>query len=322
MMMLRNCKLPLLSFIFSNFETKKDTELGLFDIISELYSSHARSNISSKLDNYFVDPSIIPLMMHENYLNSRHSLHAKSLLGQQICDPLENAFFAAECFSQGEAVDTFIQRFQEYSLSPIYGFMTCVLPGYFVGGGLHTQIGFPSWLGQNSKQTKNVRIIREIKTHISLATLLSRKQLRLLQLPVTSQRIISLVSDGKLDEAVQFLDDYFLMKEDFDEMLEICIGHQCSAAAFSKIPAATKSSFTRQYNKKQHNFPYPIGIPLAAPVTKEFGAVEPNEEDALLDDVDGAAAENEESDIKADKMVKQKDISAAKPSSARKKAKK
>lgn len=260
-------------------------------------------------------------MMHENYLHSRHSLHAKSFSGQHIDDPLENACFAAECFSRSEIVDAYIQRHQEYSLSPIYGFLTCVLPGYFVGGGLHSRIDFPAWLGQNSKQTKNVRVIREVKTHISLASLISRKQLRLLQMPVTSHHIIGLVGENKLKEAVQFLDDYNLMKEDFDEMLEICLGNQHGASAYSKIPAGTKSSFTRLYNKSPHHYPYPIGIPLAAPVTREFGAVEPNEEDSLL--VDEAVEEEEEDmDIKADKMVKQKDTSTKEPSSARKKAKK
>ena len=151
-----------------------------------------------------------------------------------------------------------------------------------------------------------------------MASLISRKQLRLFQLPVISRRIIQLVGEGRIEDAIQFLDDYHLMKEDFDEMLEICLGNSHGIHAYSKIQTATKASFTRLYNKLPHHLPYPVGIALAAPVTKEFGAVEQNEEDALFAD---EIVEEEESDIKTDKMVKQKTITA-KPTASRKKAKK
>ena len=300
MMKLKNCTYSLL--IVRNLETKKDTELGLFDVISELFSSHARSSISAKLDNYFVDPSIIPLMMQENYLHARPALHAKSPLGQPIDDSLENFMYASDIFSSSDLVDTVTQRYQEYSLAPFHGFLTTILPIYYVSGGLHSRIDFASWLGQNSKQIKNVRILREIKTHISLCSLISRKQLRLLQMPIMSRCIIQLVAEGHVEKAVKFLDDYDLLKEDFDAMLEICLGSLHSTTAYSKVPTATKTSFTRLYNKLPHQLPYPVGVSLAAPITKEFGAVEENVDDALLDDIES----NAESGVDDDKMIKQK----------------
>lgn len=73
-----------------NSLTKKDTEQGIFDVISELSSGYSRTSLAAKLDAYFVDMGIIPLMVHENHL------HASPFLGE---DALETAFKAADSFA-------------------------------------------------------------------------------------------------------------------------------------------------------------------------------------------------------------------------------
>lgn len=266
-----------------NSLTKKDTEQGIFDVIAELFSGYSRTSLADKVDAYFVDMGIIPLMVHENYL------HGSPFLGE---DTLETAFKAADSFSTSDIVDSVIQKNQQYSLCPFHAILTCAIPTFWHGNGMRGRIDFPSWLGQNSKQLKNSRLLRQIKMHIFLSTSVPKTQLRLFQLPEMTMRLLQFVEKDQLVEAVQFLDDYTLLKEDFDDMMEICIGPLHTQEAYSKIATSVKkTAFTKLYNKTAHSIPYAI---TAAPAAKKSKDDEESESEAV-----------DEDSVQNDKMIKQ-----------------
>lgn len=273
--MLNSCTLPFLFYnvSFRNTGAHKDTEIGTFEVVSELLGpTYSRSKLAQKLDLYFVDSSIVPLMIQENYLRSRISYGIVPPFGEKSIDPMQAAFFAAESFSQSDIVDSLIHGYrfnfswllilyffrpnQEYSLSPLQALLTCAIPGYYFHGGMQSRIEFSSWLGQNSKSGKNLRLLREIRAHMSLKTTAQKYELRLFQFPVMSYILLDMLKNGQVDEAIAFLDANDLLKEDFDEILEICLGTIYGSDSFSKIPTATKTAFTRQYNKMTHLLPY------------------------------------------------------------------
>uniref|UniRef100_A0A3B4BNE5 DNA replication factor RFC1 C-terminal domain-containing protein n=1 Tax=Periophthalmus magnuspinnatus TaxID=409849 RepID=A0A3B4BNE5_9GOBI len=60
-------------------------------------------------------------------------------------------------------------------------------------------------------------------------------------------------------QAVQLLDDYQLVREDVDSMMEISVwGSQPDP--YSKLDSKVKASFTRAYNKEVHLTPYSLQV--------------------------------------------------------------
>ena len=100
-------------FFFSHSEAKKDIQEGIFDVVPELFSSgYSRMKMSDKLDKYFVDTSMVPLMMQENYLKALPTNNLKTLSGLLSNDPLEASFLAADSFSQSDyLVDSLIHGY-------------------------------------------------------------------------------------------------------------------------------------------------------------------------------------------------------------------
>ena len=50
-----------------------------------------------------------------------------------------------------------------------------------------------------------------------------------------------------VDETIQFMDEYFLTREDWDTIVELSVGDHSDALVLKKISTATKTSFTRKY---------------------------------------------------------------------------
>ena len=62
-------------------------------------------------------------------------------------------------------LDKNIRQKQEFGLMPSYGFMTCV----YTAEKISDSVGFPqfpSWLGKNSSERKNKRLVKELKNTI------------------------------------------------------------------------------------------------------------------------------------------------------------
>lgn len=83
----------------------KNLNLGANEIVPEMYPCRTREHkLSEKLDMYFMDYTMLPIMVHETYLATGPTL--------------ERAAFIAESISEGDLVTATIQKKQmhEYSL--------------------------------------------------------------------------------------------------------------------------------------------------------------------------------------------------------------
>lgn len=176
----------------------------------------------------------------------------------------------------------------EWSLAPFHGFMSCVLPAYFVHGQIGGRIDFPTWLGQNSKSLKCKRLIQRITCHSHLQTSTTTHVMRTEILSFIAQKVISDLNDGRPQAAIDLLDGYSLTKDDFDDFFELLVG---GPEMLKSIPTAVKTSFTRLYNKSSHRLPY--SLDESAPVRKLAAAEIPDE---LKDseEIEDASSESEE----------------------------
>ena len=55
-----------------------------------------------------------------------------------------------------------------------------------------------------------------------------------------------------MDDTIEFMDEYFLSREDWDTIVELGVGDNVDTQVLKKISTATKTSFTKKYNARDH----------------------------------------------------------------------
>lgn len=213
-----------------------------------LFSPSSKATLNDKIELYFNDHEFSYLMIQENYLrtkpllaNGQGSLNAR-LKALQLSDD------AAQSISDGDLVDRMIHGSQQqWSLMPTHAVFSAVRPASFVAGMMTGQTSFTQWLGNNSKQQKLVRYVKEIQAHMRLRTSGDRHEIRQHYVPfIWSETAKRLQVEGKecIDEVIDLMDSYFLTKDDFDYIMELGLGPQNMENL--SIDSQTKATFTRK----------------------------------------------------------------------------
>ncbi|KAI3405701.2 rfc1 [Candida oxycetoniae] len=281
---------------------KKQVILKPFDIAHRLLGSaiwtSPKQNINEKLDLYFNDIDFAPLMIQENYLCTKPRLPGSHL---------KHVAQAADDISVSDSINSLIRSSeQQWSLLPFHGIMSSVKPSYEVAGAVMGRLNFSSWLGQNSKQLKFQRILQELQYHTRIKTSTTKQELRLDYLRPLWEKLdapLKKRGDDGIDETIEIMDEYYLTKEDLDNMSEmlkqtICLG------------VKSKSMFTRKYNSVAHpTVIYKTGDSLATGGKRS--ATKVDYEEVVDDDMEDVPDDNEDEtsdsiDIKKDKLIKEK----------------
>lgn len=284
---------------------------------AEMFSPASTATLNDKIELYFNDHEFSYLMLQENYLKTKMARPTNVPPKKMNLKLLELAESAAESISDGDLVDRMIHGSQQqWSLMPTHAVFSFVRPASFVYGNLGGQVGFTSWLGNNSKQGKLSRIVKEIQGHMRLKTSANVHEIREQYMSALWSKTIGLMKDQGKDsvpEVIDFMDSYYLTKDDYDGIAELGVGPLDQEKY--KIETQTKATFTRMYNAQDHPMPFikasAIGnaaakssAPRAKPDLEE--AVDESEGEAAVDGALEAADEGEEEDLdlKKDKYVK------------------
>ncbi|XP_069600697.1 replication factor C subunit 1 isoform X2 [Ranitomeya imitator] len=292
---------------------KKDIKMGPFDVVRKVFVSGeetAHMTLIDKSDLFFHDYSMAPLFVQENYV------HVKpAAAGGNLKKHLLLLSKAADSICDGDLVDRAIRSKQVWSLLPTQAIYASVLPGELMRGYMSQFPSFPSWLGKFSSTGKHQRITQELAMHTSLRTRTSKCALNLDYLSYMRDKLVQPLatrgSDG-VQEVVDLMDTYYLMKEDYDNIMDIC-SWGGKPTSFSKLDSKVKAAFTRGYNRETHLTPYSLQIVKASKkdatsaLQSEYGG------EANTDDTQGE--ENQEDDDTVDAMIKTK---KAKPSKSSK----
>ncbi|CAH6720583.1 replication factor C subunit 1 [[Candida] jaroonii] len=279
----------------------KQVVLKPFDITGKLLSGGIYVNpshsLNDKIDLYFNDIDFTPLMVQENYLATVPRDKSRS--------HLEAVAQAADDISLSDHVNSLIRSSeQQWSLLPFHAVMSSVKPGFTVGGQITQRINFAGWLGQNSKQLKYQRILQELQYHTRLKTSTDKKELRLEYIPTLSKRLSQpfLANDDLgIAPVIDIMDEYYLTKEDWDNILDFGVGDSKGENIVKKIPTKVKSAFTRKYNSMTH----PIAIyKTGNSVAGRGNSVKVDYEDVIEDDTRDEKEEKEEDNGKIDKNDK------------------
>lgn len=229
---------------------EKEVSLKPFDIIAKFLSSNKYS-INEKIQLYFNDMDIIPLMIHENYRITRPNKGGSKLQDLLQLDK------ASDLISQSDEINSKIRSGeQQWSLLPFHAVLSTIYPAYQIEGQITNRINFTSWLGQNSKRMKFDRIVQNLQYHTCTRTSTNNVDLRLDYVSLLRNKLLKpLVNKGAdgIPDVLAFMDEYYLTKEDFDNILELQVnGSMKVVDEYKSVPTAVKSVFTRKYNSYVH----------------------------------------------------------------------
>lgn len=138
-----------------------------------------------------------------------------------------------------------------------------------------------------------------------------RHDIRQQYMPVIWNKTVKRMEvDGKdaVDDVIDFMDSYFLTKDDYDSIIELGLGPMNEKNI--NIQSQTKATFTRLYNQRSHPLPFMKASSVVS--SKKLPKVKPDLEDAIdeSDDAEEILGEEEvkeeesDLDLKKDKYVK------------------
>ncbi|KAJ7179697.1 DNA replication factor C large subunit [Mycena filopes] len=309
-----------------------------FDITSrmlgpKLFAYNSRATLGDKMELYFQDHSLMPLMIQENYLKSTPTALQKYDGPMKILKSLELMDKAASSISDGDLVDALIHGpEQHWALMPLHAVCSTIRPASFVYGmGVHwggaDPIAFPKWLGQNSKQTKLSRQLGDVQIRMRLKVSGDKSEIRQSYIPALFPHIVKPLRDvgaSAVEEVIEKMDEYYLTKEDWDAIVELGVDEQKDELVLKKISAATKTHFTKKYNAGEHPIPFHKASDSGKAPKKLPGGPAPDLDDVFdidepIEDSDDDKSKDADDDFSKDKFIKapkKKTTKAAAPKKA------
>lgn len=279
-------------------QMNKDQEIMLstFDACKRLLNTSESKGLSyrDRLEMFFVDHSIMGLLVHENYLNA---------VSKKPCDDalLTKCAQSAELMAYGDVIGGRIRDQQEWSLLPDLGLFSAVYPAFLTNGFVAFP-SFPAFLGKYSSQSRMRRLATELQTHLRMSSTVSRASLLtspyadLLYKKLTKPLLDA--GSGEPAQAVKdtvgLLDAYGLRKEHLVEHLTELRQHLGGADRFKEVDAKVKAAMTREFNTGGHAVK--VVIPTAGKKRKS-SAMEENP-DEIGDDTEKDKVKAEPEDEK------------------------
>ena len=286
----------------------KDFDTGAFDVIQAFFRDSGKRAgwIDERSNLYFVDGSLVPLFIQEMYLKGKPRIDASKGPRQAEAQVMEVASLAADYIADADTLSSIIYSEQEHSLMPVHAVLSSVAPGYLMSAsGSAGFAQFPTWLGQNSSRTKRSRLIREMHTAASLSAPSSVSAFTTEYLPALRTHLVDPFHGpdpgAAVDAVIDELDSLGLTKEDWDSLVEVTDPF-ATLGDKTKLESATKSRFTREWNKREHRVTATRGVKgervaaSAGPTIKVAAdELEEEDEDAAVEAVDEEEDEDDDS---------------------------
>ncbi len=221
------------------------------------------NSLYKRTDAFFTDYALMGLLVHQNYLKVgiRNFQQVKAKGDNEAeYESLLSMYKGTEAMSDFAVAEHGVRSGnQNWGLLPLCSVMT-VKSAYHIGGDQGGMLpGFPEfsgWLGKNSSRGKRDRLLQELGHHMNYKISADKTEIRLAYLPVIRDRLSHLLITNdpggpKVKDAIEFMDEYGLDRDDvFENLEEFCMDQ--NAKKFADIDSKAKASFTREYNKGVH----------------------------------------------------------------------
>lgn len=274
----------------------KNHDQGMFGVPEELLVKRSATGPPMRIEDQlaaFYNGELVDLFIHENYL------HFRPITG---ADWLKSVARASRFIAEGDVVSRTKFVDQNWSVSSTHAFLSTVLPcsivrgeyqsfltGPAVGFDKARPVKFPTWLGNNSSGTKNRRLLVCAAHECALAGCgMETDSFAMDRAPLIAAKLSQLLTESGAEDrpnavkrSIAFMDSYHLLRDDFDFVNEISRFSRIAAShhtAFNRrldtVPAATKSAFTREFNKL-HRFETVGQVSKAGAAAVSRGRAEP-----------------------------------------------
>ncbi|CAK9052979.1 unnamed protein product [Durusdinium trenchii] len=227
----------------------KDQEvmLGPFEACRRLLNTAeaARLSFEDREKLFFVDYSMVGLLVHENYLRSMEKKPA-------TLEVLSRCAYSADLMTVGDIFQQRINAEQEWSLLPHSGVVSCAYPA-FVSNGMLGYPSFPAALGKMSSLSKSRRQMMDLQMHLRLSsTVYGQAMISSSYAELLYRRLVEPLKENDIKEAVGRLDAYGLRREHLVEHLTELRQHLGCQDMFKQVDAKVKSALTRELNTGKH----------------------------------------------------------------------
>jgi replication factor C subunit 1 len=308
---------------------------------SRLQSGSNGVTLNDRYNAFFIDYSLVPLLVQQNYIDSARSgiFQSKQPAMMRLSpeDKMERLSMASDAVSDMELAGARLMGAdQHWELLPTQGMMS-VRVGQLTSG-FQAFPTFPQWLGKYSTQNKSRRLTNEIVAHTQLQIGQGFGPMRLDYVHFIREKLLDTVLDNPGDQAaaakctIELLDTYGLSKDDFTENLrELAFVNRDKKSPdktmmpdrYERMDTKLKSTLTRLYNASEHKSQalqqssVSGGKKKAKSVPAESSAL-PEEEDENIAEDDDRADEDDDVSQFVKNAVAAKKKARAKPNTSKK----
>ena len=299
------------------FERKdRSTMLTPFEAAKSLMAPPSSLSLNDRLDLFFVDYDLIPLLIQENYVKCFQQGEVKKIPK------------AASLISFGDVISRTIRSEQAWGLLPEFGLIGSVFVSPLIGSRdadtFAPYPGFPAWLGKNSTLKKSARIAQELQCVVSAASTVTTRNILVSNYAHTMhvQFVKELIAAGKAASdggsvELPTLDRFGVNKNDLMELLTELLLPWQEDIFTDRVDSKLKASITRVCNSHhmalksggahfRHLKSAGGGVSLSLSLSDERGELKEEE----------AATDQEGEESKATKKDSEMLIKQAKPKKA------
>jgi replication factor C subunit 1 len=230
---------------------QKDGKLRLnpFDCAAGILNPGKRT-LNERMDMFFVDYDLMPLLIQQNYISSVKNCNRDPLLGN-----LHRMADAAMAVSDADLAMVMVRSEQRWDLLTKAAAMN-VRVGSISQAPITAYASFPEWLGKNSSKSKRSRILNELSTHLGHRSTGNTSAIRLDYFGFLRDHVLNPMVEKQKDgikESVAIMEEYSLTRDDvFETFKDFHLpkpGREKAVLPHERLKSATKSGFTRYFNK-------------------------------------------------------------------------
>mmetsp|Transcript_117308 Transcript_117308/g.215912 ORF Transcript_117308/g.215912 Transcript_117308/m.215912 type:complete len:897 (+) Transcript_117308:45-2735(+) len=268
-------------------EMQKDQEVMVspFDACKKLLntSEGARLSFRERLDMFFVDFSLVGLLIQENYLRSVE----KKPVDNEV---MQRCAYSADLFTISDILNNKIRQDQDWSLLPDVGVTGAVYPTH-VTNGFIPYPSFPSFLGKYSTMSRSQRLTTELHAHLKLSgTVRGRAIWTSGYGDVLYSKMVRPLLSGKpeaVKETFAVLDAYGLSKDHLSEHLTDLRQHLGAEDLFKRVDSKVKAAMTRESNSGAHA----VKVSLPSSKKRKVASQEDVNPDEIEEEGEGSQAQ-------------------------------
>lgn len=236
-------------YLLSNLSTSnlstKDINLGLFEAVEKLYSKNL--SIHEQCNLHSMDKTLLPLMIHENYIDfcSKYSKYSD-------LEQLEQISIVSDSFSISDNIDKKMYTNQEWELYKIHGINSICIPMYHIHKIISPcknsyKFKFTSTLSKLSTRSSRLNIINPLKIKLNIQ---ETPSFTILTLKKQLENLILNSSNDSIKKGIQLLIIYNLDISDFSNILKIYNINKDKPKYTSKMNAELNEKYEKEFDKQ------------------------------------------------------------------------